>query len=83
MAKIGLNTKEGSARSSKKEFVQAKANAALTQINNDIDDIEADELLLPAATNTQLKEILGNVLARQKRELRRERAVIRYLAAQV
>jgi len=80
MVQIELNTKQGMQKAAQAELKASKVRAALTQIENDLGSIETDLAALPSATTAELKTILGNVLQIQRRSLRRERAIIRYLA---
>lgn len=68
MGAIVANTKEGKKREVKAEFIAAKADAAITEINSDL------ALLGGSPTNAQVLQVLS-------RALQRQRKIIKYLAS--
>jgi hypothetical protein len=57
--------------------VAEQAAAALIQIDDDLTGNATDLALLPTATNAQLKDIVGRMLAREKRLLQRQRRIVK------
>lgn len=80
---IAPTTDAGKERLSNAAWVQAKADAALAEIVTDLAQLDTDEAALPGADNATTKLILGRLMEMVERDLKRQRQIIKYVAARV
>lgn len=77
---IVANRAAGLKEVGKNQLVQAKAEAAIAQIETDITQMQTDLVALPAADNATTKLILGRAIQVLIRTNQRQKREIQYLA---
>lgn len=77
---IKPNRAAGLQRVGANQMVQAKVEAALTQIENDNAQLTADLAAIAGADNATMKQITGRIIQAQLRNNNRQKRIIQYLA---
>ena len=77
---IKPNRAAGLQKIGERQLVQAKVEAALTQIENDNTQLTADLAAIAAADNATMKQITGRIIQGLIRNNNRQKRIIQFLA---
>ena len=77
---IKPNRAQGLQKIGASQLVQAKIEAALTQIENDNTQLTADLAAIAAADNATMKQITGRIIQGLIRNNNRQKRIIQFLA---